>query len=74
MPWPRLTWKSGGSTALSGVMSLITGVPVAMPFGLALDAYPVPLFQTAAGQALVLNLGGAVQVSGHLTYILQASP
>ena len=27
-----------------------------------------PLFETAAGELLNLNLGGAVQVSGHVTY------
>jgi hypothetical protein len=31
------------------------------------------LFQTAAGEALALNLGGATLVSGHLTYALTKS-
>ncbi len=49
------------TTALTGAMSMITGVPIA-------DAGDVqsPLFQTAKGEALNLTLGGTVQVSGHM--------
>jgi hypothetical protein len=51
-----------GSTALTGVMSLgATGV-------LAPGYDPTGHIITAAGEALILNLGSATQVSGWLTY------
>jgi hypothetical protein len=62
-------WKSGASTNLSGAMSFAaTGGCVAPP---------VPpggghWLETAVNQALVLNLGGAVGVRGHLSYVLEA--
>lgn len=60
------TWKSG-STAISGAMSMVVGVPVPAPLGgTSLD--PMPHFITNAGEALNLTLSGAVQVSGHITY------
>jgi len=52
-----VTWKSG-STAISGAMD--ESHSVRDP-----DA---GLIETALGEALVLNLGSAVQVSGFLTY------
>jgi hypothetical protein len=58
------TFQSGaGGTALTGPMSLITGVDVdaSGPFG---------LFETAVNTLLNLNLSGAVQVSGFLVYVL----
>jgi hypothetical protein len=58
------TWKSG-STALTGAMTMATGTPH--------DAYSWadPVFLLAANEALVLTLGGAVQVSGHVTYVIR---
>jgi hypothetical protein len=50
-------------TALTGAMSLSANGGVAAPF------CPVGHFQTASGVALVLNLGAAVGVRGHLTFI-----
>lgn len=50
-----------GTTDITGVMSLITGVPV---FG----NTPFGCFETAAGAALRLTLGGSVQVSGWVNY------
>jgi hypothetical protein len=50
------------TTDLEGAMSLITGVPVTLPYN------PVGWAQTASGEALNIVLGGAVQVSGFLTY------
>jgi len=55
------TWKSA-STAISGVMSLAANGGIAQPFT------EVGCMQTVAGEALVLTLGGAVQVSGYLVY------
>ena len=51
-------------TALTGAMSMIVGVPI--------EAYnPAGLFETdVANELLNLELGGAVQVSGFLTYLL----
>ena len=56
-------WKSGAATNLSGAMALAANGGIAATF------VPVGLFQTVAGDALVLNLSAAVQVSGHLVYV-----
>lgn len=61
-------WYSGAAgTALSGAMSLAAsgGVAAAAPAGL-------HLFETAVNTALVLNLGGAIGVRGHLGYFAEA--
>lgn len=57
------TFKSG-SVAVSGAY------PLTAQSGAALGYSPVGHFETVAGQALVLTLDGAVQVSGCLTYVL----
>jgi hypothetical protein len=56
-----ITWKSG-ATQLSGAMTLVAGVPLTLPYN------PVGWLESAAGESLVLALGGGVQVSGVLTY------
>lgn len=56
--------SAAGGTALTGVMSQITGVPNDAQFE------KEGHFETAVGELLNLELGGAVQVSGHLTYCL----
>lgn len=61
-----------GSTALTGAMSLITGVPLSSPsapvnFSNGQEA----LFQTSMGNALVLALSAGTQVSGHLSFIFE---
>jgi hypothetical protein len=54
--------SAAGGTALTGVMSLgATGV-------LSSGYCPVGHFQTAAGELLNMELGGAVQVSGWIVY------
>lgn len=69
-------WKSGlgtnaalGATGrnLSGPMPMIANsqISTGQP---ALEAW---LFQTDVGQPLVLNLGGAIGVNGHVTYTLE---
>lgn len=55
------TWKSG-STSKSGPMPLIANTGAAAPDG--------RWFKTGIGEALVLNLSSAIQVSGHLSYKL----
>lgn len=69
------TWKSGASTALSGAMTMATGVPHPLP---STNDYhgglPQGWFQTAYGEALVLGLGAAVQVSGHIAYREEREP
>lgn len=55
-----LTWQSG-ATALSG--------PMQMPVGVSDHDADVGLFETAQGEALNLLSGGAVQVSGYLSYV-----
>ena len=62
-----VAFQSGATgTALTGTMSLITGVP------LTIDLEKEGLFETAASTLLNLSLGGSVQVSGFLTYSLVA--
>lgn len=53
--------SSAGGTALSGQMTLAAGVASAYA--------PTGVLETAEGELLNLELGGAVQVSGHLSYI-----
>lgn len=59
-----VVWKSG-STALTGAMTLTVGVPNTVSGG---EGTLTPVLRTAANEALVLTLGGNVQVSGHVTY------
>jgi hypothetical protein len=63
-----------GKVKLSGAMSFAAngGVTVA-PMPPSGSGAPMSHFDTAAGKALNLNLGGPVQVSGHLTYFYQAA-
>lgn len=56
--------SAAGGTALTGVMSLITGTPLVLP--LTFPGYH--WVETAEGALLNLELGGAVQVSGDLLY------
>lgn len=56
--------SAAGGTALTGVMSMgATGV-LSVPFS------PAGHFETVAGEALNMELGGAVQVSGAIVYQL----
>jgi len=56
-------FRTSSGADLSGAMALAANSGVG-------GAYcPVGLLETAAGDALVLNLSGAVPVAGHLTYI-----
>jgi hypothetical protein len=56
-------WKSGASTDKTGLYYLTQYAGVGGSY------CPVGLFETAAGEALVLNLSGAVAVGGVLTYV-----
>jgi hypothetical protein len=56
-------WKSGASTDKTGLYYLTQYA------GCGGSYCPVGLFETAAGEALVLNLSGAVAVGGVLTYL-----
>jgi hypothetical protein len=62
-------WQSG-STPLSGPMSLAASGGASASIGILAPIGTYGLFQTNANEALNLNLGGAVNVSGHLCYIL----
>lgn len=53
-----------GSTGLTGAISLVAGQPLV----LVPERAPIPWFTTTPGQALVITLGGAVQVSGRVYY------
>lgn len=56
-------WQSG-ATGLSGAMALAANGGIS-----AVGQPSAHLFETAVNTALNLNLGGAVQVSGHIAYI-----
>jgi uncharacterized protein YgiB involved in biofilm formation len=56
-------WRSA-STDVTGLLYLAANGGVAAGFE------GMGCFQTAAGEALNLNLSGAVAVGGHLTYVL----
>lgn len=64
-------WKDG-STALTGAMTMSTGVPHQSSYsavrgvGAGYDGH----FDTSQNSALKLNLGGNVQVSGWVNYVL----
>lgn len=62
-----LTWKSA-STALSGAMPLVVNNALSAVGNGQAPSGHVGLFETAPGEALVLTLSAAVQVSGHLAY------
>jgi hypothetical protein len=57
-------WKSGASTDITGLEYLIANDGYVLPFA------QCGWFATATGEALVLNLSGAIAVGGHLTYVL----
>ena len=59
-------FESGaGGTALTGQMNF-----GAAGEGVSASSSLVPLFETAEGELLNLELSGAVSVDGHLTYVL----
>jgi hypothetical protein len=63
-------FQSGGSTDLTGAMSLITGTPVE-----AWGSAEAPVLSCGKDEKLNIVLSGAVQVSGHITYeIVPAIP
>lgn len=64
-----VTWKSG-TTAISGPMPLAANGGMAPSSSVLTPSGLIGVFETNANEALVLNLGGAVAVGGHLTYIL----
>jgi hypothetical protein len=62
----NVRWESGaGGTALTGVETIAEA-----GFGYVLPYSPAGHFETAANTLLNLELSAAVQVSGHITYIL----
>ena len=62
-------WKSGAATALTGAMSIAANGGIVDGSGNSPGTQW--LFETAANQALILNLSGAVGVRGRLTYFLE---
>jgi len=61
-------WRSN-TTDLSGAMPLVASSGFVLP---ATSPGQSHYFQTAAGQDLNINLSGAVQVSGHISYYEEA--
>lgn len=65
-----VTWKSGSSTSISGAIPFPANGGLAPVGGPNTPVGMVPLFETATGEALVMNLSSAVLVAGHLAYII----
>lgn len=65
--WRATSSISGATTNLSGAMSF-----AANGGAVAVGSVDTPLLETPAGSSLVLNLSGAVQVSGHYSYFYEA--
>lgn len=65
-----VTWKSGAATSISGPMPLAANGGMAPSSSVLTPSGLIGVFETNVNEALVLNLGGAVAVGGHLTYIL----
>jgi hypothetical protein len=59
----NITFRTGGSTAISGVMPLIANTGFVLPFN------PVGWFETASGAKLDLLLSASIDVDGFLTYV-----
>ena len=59
-----LTWESGGSTAISGAMTFAANGGIAAP------PSKWGYIETLDGESLVLNVGTAATVGGHVTYVL----
>lgn len=62
-----VTWESSGGLVIGGGASFI------QKGGVVCGPSRAPLLKTVKGEGLILNLSGAVQVGGHLTYILTDS-
>lgn len=61
-----VTWKSGASTAKSGAM------PFVVNGGMICQESTRGWFETASGEAIVMNLSAAVAVYGHIAYVEEA--
>ena len=60
-----IKWKSGAGTDLSGAIPLIANVGAVCPEAV------LGWLRTSTGEALVLNLSGAVLVAGHIACIYE---
>jgi hypothetical protein len=65
----KFDYGTGVNCATSPV-SLTGAMPLGATGTLAMEPGSVPLFKTATANALCINLGGGVQVSGFLTYAI----
>lgn len=63
-------FKSGSSTDLTGPLYLGAHGHIEAGYGSGTPAGLVALFETAQGQALVLDINGAKTVGGHITYLV----
>ena len=60
----NVRFESGaGGTALTGVMEFAANSGISVPFS------PVGHFETTSGALLNIELSGAVNVDGHITYV-----
>lgn len=59
-----VSWESSGGTVLGGPMAFAANGGAAPPFN------PLGYFDTLVGEGITLYLGGAVQVGGHLKYLV----
>lgn len=63
-----MTWKSG-STSISGPMAMAANGGAAPATTALTPAGLVGVLEGGIGEAIIINLGGAVTVGGHLVYI-----
>lgn len=61
------TWKAN-ATNISGPITMATGVPVQGVYGGGTQMAEWGIMETSVGDPLVLSLGSAVQIGGHLVY------
>lgn len=65
-----VAFKSGSSTELTGPLHLVAHGHIHAAYGSNTPAGLVAVFETAVGQALVMDINGAKTVGGHITYIV----
>lgn len=59
-----------GNTRITGPIFFAASTSISSSYGAGTPAGLVPLFETAPGEALVMNINGAKTIGGHITYIV----
>ena len=68
--WQSVQASSGTITAISGTMALAANGGAFPSAGQAVPAGLIGQFETNQGDSLVISLGAAVSVAGHITYTI----